>query len=33
MRTKGLDGQNYTLLSQSASGESCSIEAGNAFAN
>jgi len=33
MRAKGLDGQNYTMLSQSASGESCSVEAGNAFAN
>lgn len=33
MRTKGLDGQNYTTLSQSASGESCSIQAGNVFAN
>lgn len=32
-RTKGLDGQNYTILSQSASGESCSVQAGNVFAN
>lgn len=33
MRTRGLDGQIYTMLSQSASGESCAVEAGNAFAN
>lgn len=32
MRTKGLDGANYTLLSTAASGESCAISAGNAFA-
>ena len=33
MRTKGLDGQNYTMLSQSASGETCSVQSGNVFAN
>ena len=33
MRTKGLDGQTYTMLSHAASGESCSVQAGNAFAN
>jgi hypothetical protein len=33
MRTKGFDGQNYTMLSQSVSGETCSVSAGNAFAD
>jgi hypothetical protein len=33
MRWKGLDGRMYEALSNTTSGESCSISAGNAFAN
>lgn len=33
MRWKGLDGRMYEALSNTASGESCSMSAGNAFAN